>query len=337
MTATTREQRPLLVLDCNYLCHAARHAMSDLCAEDGSGSGVVFGFLSRLLSLGEEFGTERFAFCWDSPRSLRREEFPAYKPRRRDLSLEEARALAAAFTQMDALRECVLPTVGWRNVYQVEGLESDDLMMAVAMWQAPRHARVVLVTADADLYQALRGGVEHYDPARRRLTTAQGFVERYGISPSSWVRVKALAGCPGDGVPPVARGVGGKTAIRFLRGELKAESAAVRAIRSPAGLAARRRNLRLVGLPHPATPPLAWEERERPSWSGLAAAAERWELASFLEPEQARRWRALLAGEPLAPRGGGRREPRPARQHRFIHDPRVASARWRGGRGGGSR
>ncbi|GAH00618.1 unnamed protein product, partial [marine sediment metagenome] len=70
--------------------------------------------------------------------------------------------------------------------------------------------------------------------------------------PREWKLVKALAGCSTDGIPGV-KGVGEKTAIKYLTSQLKETTKACQAIISKEGIKIFKRNLKLVALPFKGT------------------------------------------------------------------------------------
>lgn len=314
-------KQPLLILDCNFLCHQARHVMGNLSSEDVA-TGVTFGFLSRLLHLGELFGSSRVAFCWDSNTSYRKLAFPEYKSHRKHRSgetPEQLEELRVALEQFVTLRTTILPEMGWKNIYMLEGLEGDDLMAQLAAQRVDDEDHIWLITADADLYQCVRNKISFYSPATQKRTTAQDFFTSYHIPPSWWYRVKILSGCRGDGVPPVARGIGESTAIKYLTGQLKPMSTAFKKIHSPAALENRERNQALVVLPHEMTPRLLWREYSALSFQPLESLAEDYGMESFLSDEMRIRWEAFLNGAPLA---AARSETKRGKRPRItIHDP----------------
>ena len=70
-----------LLLDCNYLCHRAKHSTGDL-SYGGDATGVIYGFLKSLSGFQDFFNTSNFVFCWDSNTSKRKEIYPEYKANR---------------------------------------------------------------------------------------------------------------------------------------------------------------------------------------------------------------------------------------------------------------
>ena len=147
--------KPLLVLDCHYLMHRAFHAAPDLSWE-GKLTGAIYGFFKTLGALKDEFSSDRFVFCFESPHLFRRDVFPGYKRRRHAPDPKEHKAKLHLTLQIAELRKRLLTQVGFKNVFCEEGYESDDLMAQLAA-DAPEET--ILVTSDSDLYQCLRSNV----------------------------------------------------------------------------------------------------------------------------------------------------------------------------------
>lgn len=236
-----------IIIDATNMAHIAKHAMRGLSHGD-SDTGTVFGFLTGLLRLHEQHDGARFLFAWDSRVSLRRRNFPEYKQRRRERLSErteqEEREDFQSRIQMLLLHKDVLPRMGFRNSFLMRGYEADDLVAELALQLEPPS---LMVSTDKDLLQCLRPGVELYNPVTKKTVTDRDFREEWGLEPQAWADVLAVAGCDTDGVPGVD-GVGVVTAAKYLRGELKAGSKALLAIRS--GLDVVERNRRLVALPY---------------------------------------------------------------------------------------
>lgn len=235
-----------LIVDASALCYRSFYALPDL-SHDGVKTAVVYGVLRQVRDLEERFVTSRTAWCFDSGRSLRREVVPSYKRKRReDLTEEQERARQELFGQIKLLRTDYLPSLGYRNVFVQNGYEADDVIASVVQ-HLPRQVGAVVVSDDGDLYQLLEGErIVMWRPAVKRVYGEQQLREEYGAGPGMWASVKALAGCPGDGVEGV-KGVGIKTAVRFLSGTLKDTSVVFRRIVE--GNGTWRANLRLVELP----------------------------------------------------------------------------------------
>jgi DNA polymerase I len=244
----------LIVLDCHYLCHRAFH-VSDL-SWQGRATGVLYGFLRSLVSIQDEFSSDRLAFCFEGARHklLRRKILPTYKDRREEKRTYKDREIVKARSDLEkqiaTLRDEILPSVGFKNIFCYPGYESDDIMANIALY-TPENEETILVTADHDLFQCLRSNVSIWSPQRQHFVTESWFRRRYHIPPRKWAEVKALAGCHSDNVPGVG-GIGETSALKWLRGELRGQM--TEKITCKASREIARRNRALVQLPFEGCP-----------------------------------------------------------------------------------
>ena len=234
------------LIDCSHVCYSAYYAMPRL-SNGNVETPVLYGFLQRMLSVTKHLDTNRLIFCWDSPRSIRKERYSWYKERRsknRDQAMMEI-----INEQKEVLRNVILPRMGFKNQLMVDGYEADDIM-AYLVANYPKK-KFVIVANDEDLYQILRyknlkGILQMKD---WKLFTKEDFKAEYlNMPPSRWHRVKAIAGCGTDEVPGVV-GVGDMTAVKYLTGNLPDRYKAYGDIVSEGGRAIAKRNLWLVTLP----------------------------------------------------------------------------------------
>lgn len=243
---------PALVFDGTYLCHRAFHSTGGL-EYQGVKTGVLYGFFRDLLSVQELFGTKKIVICFDGPYSLREAQFPGYKSSRRAThdDPETAACRAELYDSIEKLRLHYLPKAGFRNIWWVMGYEADDLMATATAEIVARGREVILIAADKDLLQLLSPAVSMWNPIKKQITTDVTFEQEWGISPSQWADVKAIAGCSTDDVDGV-QGVGEKTAAKFLSGKLNPTSKAFEKITKANEI--WRRNLPLVRLPFDGAP-----------------------------------------------------------------------------------
>lgn len=275
------------VLDCNYICHAARFA-----GVGALNNGVIYSFFNTLLNLGEANSTNRFLFAWDSRKSYRKIIFPEYKKKRhKNLTVQEREELEAAFEQMNRLRNEILPRLGFKNVLHQNGCEGDDLIAELVMHGGRENDDFLIVATDHDLYQLLREGVVIL--AKKNKYALEDFTAEFGISPAQWVEVKKIGGCTSDEVPGVHK-VGEKTVCKYLRGELKETAKAYQAIVSEEGRAIAERNDILVRLPHPRTKPIEIADDE-PDLHQFKLLCRELKFKHFLE-ERWDEWRRFFRG-----------------------------------------
>jgi len=242
-----------LVLDCSYLCHRAFHTTGGLSFNDIK-TGVIFGFLRDVVNLCGFHDTNNIVFCFDSKSSKRREIYMPYKQVRRDrykeMDEDELKIWREMRKQVKLLRTTYLPEIGFKNIFVQKGYEADDLIASFCRGNIRNPAEAIIVASDHDLYQLLSPSVSMWIPNKKQFYRYADFVIEFGIEPNEWADVKAYAGCAGDGVEGI-NGVGEKTAIKFLRDELKPKSVVYQKIKH--GRDIYERNLPLVKLPFKGT------------------------------------------------------------------------------------
>lgn len=238
-----------LIIDCNYLCHRARYSTGSL-SYDGNMTGVVYGFLKEIAYLMEYYQTKYVIFCWDSKPNIRQKYNKQYKANRSQtvvLSEEEKEIERQFYLQIHSLQYRYLQMIGFRNNFFQQYYESDDIMASLCL-SLPKKDSAVIITADKDLYQMISNKVICYNPQKRHVMSLQLFRNTYNINPDKWALVKAIAGCSSDNIKGVM-GVGEKTAIKYLRNELKKDSKAFSNIVAAEKSNLIKRNLRLTRLP----------------------------------------------------------------------------------------
>jgi DNA polymerase-1 len=223
----------------------------------GHKTGIVYGFLSKILSIGQRFKTNDFIFCWDAGVSYRHQSLPQYKMRRwqkrEEMSDTDKKEYESLLLQMMQLGHAVLPRLGFQNNFIQLHYEADDLLAHWVNRLAPKKRRLVMVTTDADMFQCL-DKCDIWLPSRGgRLFTRKDFEEKYKVEPSQWAMAKAIGGCSGDGVPGI-EGVSdpkspSSKALKYLNGELP-KGKILERIESIEGKSIIERNFPLVCLPY---------------------------------------------------------------------------------------
>jgi 5'-3' exonuclease len=269
----------IMIVDGNALGHVVKHATKEL-SYRGSKTGVIYGFIQKLFKIQGEVQANGIIFTWDAnKRYLYRCKFyPDYKLDKRDKPEKDKELDRIARPQFKTLRKEVLPRMGFQNQLIQKGLEADDIIAQCV--KQYKDDEWVMVSRDNDLHQLLEADrVSMFDPVKFGYFTADAFEQKWGVPPSEWEFVKAIAGCAGDGVPGIP-GVKEKTAIKFLKRELKATTQAH--ARILAGEKECLRNLRLVKLPWETTPyfDIGFDV---PSLKGFADVCVEYGFRSFLD------------------------------------------------------
>ena len=220
-------------------------------SHEGGPTGIIYGFLKSIPMYQEMFDTPHIIFCWDSKTSKRQEIFSKYKLnriiRQKEMNEEELNFEYTFRFQMKMLRLKYLPMIGFQNIFCQKGYEADDLIASLCL-SISEKSNIVIITSDQDLYQCLTTNIFIYDPNKRKRMTLQGLYKQYGVRPHEWKMMKAIAGCSTDNVPGV-KGIGEKTALKYLIEGLSDTTKAFQRINSEQGWKIYKRNLKLVSLP----------------------------------------------------------------------------------------
>jgi len=280
--------KPTLIIDSSFLCYRAKFTKFKVGKEVPGG--VILGFLYDLGTLARVFNTDRFMFFWDSKKSVRKEIFPEYKEKRKtdrdNKTKEEKENDRQAYKQFDILRTEIIPGAGFKNNFRQKGYESDDLMARYVMESG---RKMIMVTRDADMLQIL-DYCDIFDLTSNIIHKKENFMASYGIAPTQWAEVKAIAGCKSDAVPGVV-GIGETRAIAYLRKKLKTDSKAYQDIEKSKKLI--KRNRLLVKLPYEGTKLVKYKKHEF-CCADLRSALAQHDLV--LERDQLKFWRNFEAG-----------------------------------------
>ena len=282
----------MVIIDSNYIGYLALYTMGDVSSSAGA-SGIIFGFLSRILNFSEYFQTNDFVFCWDSKHSRRKIKCPFYKDRNKNRTEEEKERLKEAYLQFVELKDNVLPGMGFSNIFQQTGFESDDIIAKIVMDTV---GDIMIISSDEDLYQLLYNS-KMYNPSQRSIMTASRLKDEYDVSPAEWATVKAIGGCTSDTVPGVAQGIGQKTAIKYLRNQLKTDSVKYKLIKDNADI--RYRNEWLVTLPLHGTKSVQITPNSfNPDYFWELCA--KYQFNSFLDVEGKEKWERFFKGNTVS-------------------------------------
>lgn len=243
-----------ILLDVNFLAYRALYSTGPLQFQDNP-TGVIFGVLSEALRTMERFQSRSVCWCFDYGKPLRLQRLSTYKgsrhAKRKDMDDDERRMHREMRSQIKDIVQYVLPQAGFRNICYSKGYEADDVIASLVSKVTTNGDYAVIVSSDEDLYQLLGDQCLVYSPHKKQVINEKKFIEMYGITPSLWPTVKALAGCSSDDIPGLV-GVGEKTAIKFLKGQIKAGTKTASKFDKASEII--ERNLPLVSLPYAGCP-----------------------------------------------------------------------------------
>lgn len=200
-----------VLIDGHSLAYRAFYALpADLATSSGQVTNAVYGFVSMLIKVLEEFRPHAVIVAFDRGKpDFRTERFEEYKAHRKPMpdSLRE---------QMDIIR-AVLEAMGIAYL-ESEGYEADDVL-ATLIELLPDAAEIFIVTGDRDALQ-LVGERVRVIANRRGITDILVYdqakvEERLGIKPEQVVDYLALKGDTSDNIPGIP-GFGEKTAASLI-------------------------------------------------------------------------------------------------------------------------
>ena len=205
--------KKLLILDTNSILNRAFYGVRYLSARDGTPTNAIYGFLNILLKLIKEQEPDYICAAFDvKAPTFRHKQYEGYKAQRKPMP----EGLAA---QMPLAKD-VLRAMGV-TILEKEGYEADDIIGTVARLCEESEISCFIATGDKDDLQLAS------DKTKVILTvTKSGYnetiiyddkavKEKYHVTPTEFIDVKALMGDPSDNIPGV-KGVGEKTAMSLI-------------------------------------------------------------------------------------------------------------------------
>jgi DNA polymerase-1 len=209
-----------LIIDGRHLVYRTGDAFRTLSVEtkegDYVGTGVLFGFLSVLIRLKQEFGG-RVYVAWEGDTNFRKTIYPEYKKRNKKPLDDERLAILEDLREQEATLKGVLSQIGVRQFAGVD-CEADDVIGTLATKASAHGLQVMIYSGDADVRQLVADSVLVASPGKKgvdKVYDAEAVKGKHGVGPERIVDFKTLAGDSSDNIPGV-RGVGPKRALEYL-------------------------------------------------------------------------------------------------------------------------
>ncbi len=204
----TLRTKTIYLIDGSGYIHRAYHAVRHLSTKEGLPTNATFGFTNMLLKLLSEYSPEYMVMAFDAKGpTFRHEMYPAYKANRPPMPDDLAVQIPYIKEVVDGMK---IPSL------EVRGYEADDIIGTLVRIAEGKGFKCVIVTGDKDFRQLVSRAVSIWDPMKDRSIDYSSLKKDFGLEPSQWVDVMALAGDTSDNVPGVP-GVGEKTAVSLIR------------------------------------------------------------------------------------------------------------------------
>jgi len=206
----------LILIDGNAVMHRAFHALPPLTTRDGEPINAVYGLVSMLLGLIQNFKPEYIAVAFDRKEpTFRKKLLVSYQAQRPVMDSTLSSQFEKAVMVLEAFK---IP------IYSQAGFEADDLIgtLSVRTVEGKEEVfadEVIIVTGDRDILQLVNDKVKVYLPTKGvsegKVYDKNEVLLKLGCLPEQIVDYKALVGDQSDNYPGVP-GVGPKTATALL-------------------------------------------------------------------------------------------------------------------------
>ncbi len=207
------ERKRFVLVDGHSLAYRAFYALpSEMSTSSGQTTNAVYGFLSMLIKILEDFHPFGLAVAFDKGEpTYRTEQYADYKAQRPPTPPELHEQLKLIGVLLERMGVAQL---------EMEGYEADDILATLAVRLADCGHEVLIVTSDKDFLQLVDDNIKVV-ANRKGLTDVMVFdrervEERYGVPPCRIADFLALRGDKSDNIPGVA-GIGDKTAARLIQ------------------------------------------------------------------------------------------------------------------------
>lgn len=204
----------LLIIDGNSILNRAYYGIRPLTAPDGTPTNAVYGFLNILFKHIDEENPDYLCVAFDvKEKTFRHKMYDLYKAQRKPAPEDFLVQLPLMKEVLSAMNCLCLEKAGW---------EADDIIGTVSRLCDEKNIECKILTGDKDDLQLITDNT-----IIKLVITRMGktdttdfgkaeFAEKYGITPDSFIDLKALMGDASDNIPGV-KGIGEKTALSLIQ------------------------------------------------------------------------------------------------------------------------
>lgn len=181
--------------------------MPDLRNARGDATGALYGVISMMRKILQDYSPDYMACVFDAKGSTFRDElFSDYKANRPSMPTDLAIQIPPIHKAVEAL--------GW-PVICIPGVEADDVIGTLSVKASEQDVHTIVSTGDKDLAQLVNERVELINTMNGEKQDVQGVINRYGVRPDQIIDYLMLIGDTSDNIPGVPK-VGPKTAAKWL-------------------------------------------------------------------------------------------------------------------------
>lgn len=205
--------KKLLIIDGNSILNRAYYGIRMLTAPDGTPTNAVYGFLNILFKNLEEDTPDYLCVAFDvKEKTFRHKMYDLYKAQRKP-------APEDFLVQLPLIKE----VLGAMHCVCLEkpGYEADDIIGTVSRICEENNVECSILTGDKDDLQLasdmtkIKLVITRMGATETTVYGAAEVLEKYAVTPTEFIDVKALMGDSSDNIPGV-KGIGEKTAFSLI-------------------------------------------------------------------------------------------------------------------------
>ncbi|MGN0346749.1 MAG: DNA polymerase I [Lachnospiraceae bacterium] len=203
----------LVLIDGHSILNRAFFGLPDLTNAEGIHTNAVYGFLNIMFKILEEEKPDYLVVAFDvSAPTFRHEIYKEYKGTRKPMAPELRQQVPLMKEMLRAMHVTIM---------EQAGLEADDILGTLANRAQQQGMEVALVSGDRDLLQIASEHIMIRIPKTKAGKTevenyyATDVKEKYQVTPTQFIDLKALMGDTSDNIPGVPK-VGEKTATELM-------------------------------------------------------------------------------------------------------------------------
>lgn len=208
-----KAKKRLVLLDAHAIIHRAYHALPGFSSANGEATGALYGLVTMLMRIVNEFEPDYMVACYDLPgKTFRHEAYDDYKAGRGEAEddlvhqLQRSRDVCEAFN---------VP------IYDKPGYEADDMLGTIVhQLKDNKDVEIIIASGDMDTLQLVSGDRVQVYTLRKGIKDTvmyneDAVRERFGFGPERMIDYKGLRGDASDNIPGIA-GIGEKTATTLI-------------------------------------------------------------------------------------------------------------------------
>ncbi len=214
-------KKKLMIIDGNSIINRAYYGIRMLTNKDGLPTNAELGFLNIYYKNFEEINPDYVLVAFDlKAPTFRHKMYDKYKAQRKGMPDDLA-------VQLPVLKD-VLSAMNVKML-SLSGFEADDIIGTVSEICGKNDVECAIITGDKDDLQLAGDNTKIYltvSSKGQTTTTIYGsdeVFEKYGVTPTEFIDVKALMGDSSDNIPGVS-GIGEKTALSLIQANKSIEN-----------------------------------------------------------------------------------------------------------------